>query len=58
MMSRYDYRVASDDDCTALDRLAAELRTNKRARQIADGLPVQAALDAFFAEQAGRVGAR
>jgi hypothetical protein len=52
------FAVASDDDAAALDQLAMELRTSKRRRQLADGLPIAEAFDLFFAEQAGLVGSR
>jgi hypothetical protein len=52
------FAQASDDDALALDRLAMELRTSKRKRQLAEGLPIQQALDAFFMEHAGKVGCR
>ena len=53
-----DFIVATPSEVRELDRLVSELRTDRRKRQVADGLPIQQAFDMFFAEQAGRVGSR
>lgn len=57
-MTRANFTTATPDEVRALDRLAGELRESVRMRRVASGLPVAEALDMWWMENAGKVGAR
>jgi hypothetical protein len=57
-VKRSFFTEATPADIAALEKLASELRTDRRRRKVAEGLPIQDVFDHYFAEQAGRCGAR
>jgi hypothetical protein len=56
-VNRSFFTEATPADIAALEKLASELRTDRRRRK-AEVLPIQDVFDHYFAEQVGRCGAR
>ncbi len=57
-MRAVSFAVATPEEVRQLDRLAGELRTDRRKRLVAEGLPIQEAFALFMMEEAGKVGSR
>ena len=57
-MRGVSFETPTPAEIRELDRLAAELRGNRRTREVARGLAVTDAFALVFAEQAGRTGGR